>query len=292
MSAKPGLPPLVCCGWGDAGAADDNHAAGRYGDGMAMSANFALSPHVRRAADAAREFLRAALDVALPQLCAVCRAPVASRGLCPQCWSKLSFITRPYCERLGIPFVYDPGPGILSMQAIADPPVYRRARAAVRFDEISRALVHALKYGDRLDLAPMMGRWISYAGRELLAEADALVPVPLHWRRQWGRRFNQSAMLAAAIAAESGVPVAARALTRVKATAQQVGLSRTERASNVQGAFKVPEEGRPQVARRRLVLVDDVLTSGATIEACARALLRAGAANVDVLVFARVADPV
>jgi ComF family protein len=259
---------------------------------MAMSANFAASPRIRRAADVARAFLRTALDVALPQLCAVCRTPVAGRGLCPPCWSKLSFITRPYCERLGIPFVYDPGPGILSMEAIADPPVYHRARAAVRFDEISRALVHALKYGDRLDLAPMMGRWISYAGRELLAEADALVPVPLHWRRQWARRFNQSAMLAAAISAQSGVPVATHALKRVKATAQQVGLSRTERASNVQGAFKVPEEGRPAVARRRLVLVDDVLTSGATVEGCARALLRAGAANVDVLVFARVADPV
>ncbi len=113
--------------------------------------------------------------------------------------------------------MYDPGPGILSMEAIADPPAYNRARAAVRFDEISRALVHALKYGDRLDLAPMMGRWISHAGRELLAEADALVPVPLHWRRLWARRFNQSAMLAATISAESGVPIAAGALKRVKA---------------------------------------------------------------------------
>jgi ComF family protein len=259
---------------------------------MSVSANFVISPRLKRVADAARTFFRATLDVALPQLCAACRQPVAGRGLCPSCWSRLSFITRPYCERLGIPFVYDPGPGILSMEAIASPPAYNRARAAVRFDEISRALVHALKYGDRLDLAPMMGRWISQAGRELLAEADALVPVPLHWRRQWARRFNQSAMLAAAISAESGVPIAAQALKRVKATVQQVGLSRAERATNVQGAFKVPTEGRPAVAGRRLVLVDDVLTSGATIEGCARALLRAGAANVDVLIFARVADPV
>ena len=114
----------------------------------------------------------------------------------------------PIAERLGIPFVYDPGPGILSMAAVADPSAYHRARAAVRFDEISRALVHALKYADRLDLAPMMGRWIAHAGRELLAEADALVPVPLHWRRLWARRFNQSAMLAAAISRETGLPLA------------------------------------------------------------------------------------
>src|SRR5580704_1699324 len=161
------------------------------------------------AADKVRAVLRAGLDLALPRLCAVCREPVEGQGLCAACWSKLSFITRPYCERLGIPFVYDPGPGILSMEAIADPPAYQRARAAVRFDEISRALVHALKYGDRLDLAPMMGRWLTQAGRELLGEADALVPVPLHRRRNWARRFNQSGMLAAAVAKETGVPVAA-----------------------------------------------------------------------------------
>jgi len=251
-----------------------------------------LPSRLRRAAAAARVVLRTALDLALPPLCAACREPVEGRALCPACWSKLSFITRPYCERLGIPFVYDPGPGILSMEAIADPPAYQRARAAVRFDEISRALVHALKYSDRLDLAPMMGRWVSHAGRELLAEADALVPVPLHWRRLWARRFNQSAMLAAAISAESGVPIAAGVLKRVKPTAQQVGLSRTERAANVQGAFRVPPEDRGAVAGRRLVLVDDVLTSGATVDGCARALLRAGAANVDVLIFARVAEAV
>jgi ComF family protein len=258
---------------------------------MVSALNIAVPAPVKRAAGAVRGVFRTALDLALPQLCPACRETVEGRGLCASCWSKLSFITRPYCERLGIPFVYDPGPGILSMEAIADPPSYNRARAAVRFDEISRALVHALKYGDRLDLAPMMGRWISYAGRELLAEADALVPVPLHWRRLWARRFNQSAMLAATISAESGVPIAAASLKRVKATVQQTGLSRPERGDNIQGAFRVPDEGKAAVAGRRLVLVDDVLTSGATVEGCARALLRAGAANVDVLIFARVADP-
>jgi ComF family protein len=261
-------------------------------DAAGASTRQADAPRLKRAADGVRALLRAVLDLALPRLCAVCREPVEGHGLCPGCWSKLSFISRPYCERLGIPFVYDPGPGILSMEAIADPPAYHRARAAVRFDEISRALVHALKYGDRLDLAPMMGRWLYQAGREILAEADALVPVPLHWRRNWARRFNQSAMLAAAVSAESGVPVVADVLKRVKATAQQVGLSRSERAANIQGAFRVPKEHKAAVVGRRLIVVDDVLTSGATVEGCARALLRAGAANVDVLVFARVADPV
>jgi ComF family protein len=126
------------------------------------------------------------------------------------------------------------------------------------------------------------------AGKPLLGEADALVPVPLHWRRHWARRFNQSALLSEIVAETSGVPVAYRALKRVKATPQQVGLSQSARAQNVQGAFRVPPDGKADVAGRRLILVDDVLTSGATMDACARALLRAGAAQVDALVFARV----
>jgi len=232
--------------------------------------------------------LRRSLDVALPRLCPSCRDLVTDNGLCPACWSKVAFIAAPYCPRLGIPFAYDPGPGILSMQAIADPPAFGRARAAVRYDDVARALVHAFKYGDRLDLAPLLGGWMARAGEELLDGADALVPVPLHWRRLWTRRFNQSAALAAAISRDSGVAVAHGALRRVKATQQQVGLSRSERASNVQGAFRVAANA--QVAGRRLVLIDDVLTSGATADACARVLLRAGASQVDVLVLARVVD--
>src|SRR5579863_4469259 len=170
--------------------------------------------HLKRAAGAALGVFRATLDLALPQLCAACREPVKGMGLCPACWSKLSFITRPYCERLGIPFVYDPGPGILSMEAIADPPAYGRARAAVRYDDVARDLVHRLKYGDRLDLAATMGGWMARAGRELMEDADMLVPVPLHWRRLWGRRFNQAAQLATVIGATRGLPVLAAALRR------------------------------------------------------------------------------
>jgi ComF family protein len=233
---------------------------------------------------------RLALDIALPTLCVACREPVAGEGVCAVCWSQLSFIAPPFCPRLGIPFVYDPGPGLLSMQAIADPPAYQRARAAVRYDDIARTLVHALKYQDRTDLAPAMGRWMARAGQELLADADVLVPVPLHWRRGWSRRYNQSGALARVIAAQSGIPVAGGALRRVRPTQQQIGLSRSERATNVQGAFAVAAERRADVQGRHVILIDDVLTSGATAGACARALLRAKAAQVDVLVFARVVD--
>jgi ComF family protein len=252
-----------------------------------------VAPPVSRFTTALRSVFRVVLDVALPPLCPSCREPLGEGiGLCATCWSKLSFIEPPFCARLGIPFTYDPGPGLLSMEAIANPPAYDRARAAVRYDDVARALVLSFKYGDRLDLAPILGRWMARAGTELMHEADALIPVPLHWRRLWARRFNQSAALAGAISGQCGVPVLHDKLKRVRATSQQVGLSKPQRADNVQGAFQVPPEQKAAVAGRRLVLIDDVLTSGATVDACARALLRAGAAHIDVLVFARVVAPV
>jgi ComF family protein len=253
-----------------------------------------ISSHLRGALNACRDAFahlpKLALDVALPTLCVSCREPVDGEGVCAACWAKLSFIAPPFCPRLGIPFVYDPGPELLSMEAIASPPAYQRARAAVRYDDVARTLVHSLKYQDRTDLAPAMGRWMARAGQELLADADVLVPVPLHWRRGWSRRYNQSGALARVIERQTGVKLASEALRRVRPTQQQIGLSRSQRASNVQGAFKVAPDRAADVQGRRVVLIDDVLTSGATTDACARALLRAKAASVDVLVFARVVD--
>src|SRR5579863_5619997 len=251
-----------------------------------------VSSHLRGALTACRgawsHAAKIALDIALPTMCVACREPVDGEGVCAECWSKLSFIAPPYCPRLGIPFVYDPGPELLSMEAIANPPAYQRARAAVRYDDVARTLVHALKYQDRTDLAPAMGRWMARAGRELLRDADALIPVPLHWRRSWRRRYNQSGALARIIERQSGVKVLSEALRRVRPTQQQIGLSRAQRATNVQGAFKVEKARQSEISGRRVILIDDVLTSGATVDACARALLRAKAAAVDVLVFARV----
>src|SRR5438046_7001931 len=177
---------------------------------------------INAARSAWRHAARLALDIARPTVCVSCRERVDGEGVCAGCWSKLSFIERPYCPRLGIPFVYDPGPDMLSMEAIASPPAYQRARAAVRYDEVARTLVHALKYQDRTDLAPAMGRWMARAGCELLKDADMLIPVPLHWRRGWSRRYNQSGALARIIERQSRVRVRGEVLRRVRATEQQI----------------------------------------------------------------------
>src|SRR6201991_800741 len=229
-----------------------------------------IATHLRGALSACRgawrHTARLALDIALPTLCVSCREPVHGEGVCAACWSKLSFIAPPYCPRLGIPFVYDPGPDMLSMEAIASPPAYQRARAAVRYDEVARTLAHALKYQDRTDLAPTMGRWMARAGREMLEGADMLIPVPLHWRRAWHRRYNQSGALARIISRQSGVPLDGNLLQRVRATEQQVGLSRPQRASNVQGAFQLSAEAKSRVQGRRIVLVDDVLVFARVVD--------------------------
>src|SRR5262249_4942858 len=177
-----------------------------------------------------------ALDIALPTLCVACREPVDGEGVCAECWSKLSFIEPPYCPRLGIPFDYDPGPESLPGGPRASRRASQRARPAGRYDEVARPLVHSLKYRARTDLAPAMGRWMARAGRELLTGADMLIPVPLHWRRAWHRRYNQSGALARAIGKASGVKLHRDGLPRNRRTGQQVGLSRTQPASNVHGA--------------------------------------------------------
>jgi len=238
---------------------------------------------------ALRAGIDAAIGVVYPPSCIACHAAVGeAQALCAKCWAGIGFIERPYCERLGTPFAVDLGEGLLSPAAIADPPVFERARAVCRFDGTARELVHKLKYGDRLELALTLGRMMTQAGRELLSDADILVPVPLHRTRLWTRRFNQAAALARIVSRLSGTPLDPTVLARVKRTRQQIGLTQAQRADNLQGAFKVPAGARPGVEGRRVLLVDDVLTTGATVNAAARALLRAGAVRVDVLTFARV----
>ena len=230
-----------------------------------------------------------AAGVLFPPVCAGCRRHVTQPGtLCGACWPKLKFLEQPWCPVMGTPFVHEMGEGFLSAEAIANPPPFDRARAAVAYSGVARQMVHGLKYSDRAELAPWMARWMVRAGAELVADADVVIPVPLHWRRFLLRRFNQSAELARAIAGLAGKPFAPLGVARVKVTRQQVGLGLRDREDNVRGAFRVPPEHDITVRGRRVLVVDDVYTTGSTVSAMARALKKNGAAGVDVLTFARV----
>jgi ComF family protein len=243
----------------------------------------------KRIVPALRGGFRAAVALFYPPSCIGCGgATGTAHTLCARCWGEVRFIERPYCERLGTPFAVDLGVTLLSPAAMADPPVFDRARAVARYDDVARKLVHRLKYSDRLDCAQALGTMMARAGAELTAEADVIVPVPLHRWRLWRRRFNQAMALASVVARESGVPCDPFLLARVKRTQSQVGLTRAQRQENLQGAFRVPADAKGRLADKRVLLVDDVLTTGSTANAAARALLRGGAKAVDVLAFARV----
>lgn len=235
---------------------------------------------------------RSVVDFITPPRCLVCRAPVGEpASLCAGCWPQLMQIDEPVCEVSGTPFAYDQGKGAVSAAALANPPPWQRARAAVAFDETSRILVHGLKYHDTQETGLLMSRMMARAGRLLLSETDLLIPVPLHRLRLWQRRFNQSSYLAQRLAERHGKPWRTDILTRVKATRPQVGLDSAARRKNLKGAFRVTIQGEPIIAGRKILLIDDVLTTGATSSACAQALKQAGAAQVDVLVFALVLQP-
>lgn len=236
-----------------------------------------------------REALRWPAALLFPATCPGCRRHVSQPGtLCARCWPALRLLERPWCAITGVPFSHDLGEGIVSPDAIANPPAYDRARAAVAYTDVARRMVQNLKFRDRTELAPWMAGWMRRVGSELIADCQVIVPVPLHRRRFLMRGFNQAAELARPLAAESGLDFAPQALRRKKPTRQQVGLGLAQRQTNVRGAFEVSEAAAILIKGRRVLLVDDVLTTGATVSACARPLKQAGARGVDVLAFARV----
>lgn len=239
-----------------------------------------------------RRLARLALDALLPPLCLGCGGLVESQGmLCPGCWERVVFPGPPHCEACGLPFEYDPGEGALCGPCVRRRPVFRRARAAMVYGDTSRRLILAFKHGDRTDAAPAFGRWLARAGKELIAEADLIVPVPLHWTRLFSRLYNQAALLGREVGRLSGVRFAPDLLVRRRPAPSQGRLSRSARRRNVRGAFAVRPSKRRAVEGRQVLLIDDVMTTGATASACARALLGAGAGAVDVLTLSRVVRP-
>lgn len=235
---------------------------------------------------------RGLLDLVLPPQCLGCGILVEEpHSLCAACWGRLSFIERPLCVACGIPFGVQESDGSLCGRCIRRPHPFARARSAIAYDDASRKMILMFKHGDRTDAAPLFATWMRQAGRELLADAAVIVPVPLHWTRLLRRRYNQAALLAHAIGRAEGIAVGVDLLRRRRRTQRLARMGPKDRARTVKGAIEIPPARLARVRDRRVLLIDDVLTTGATVDACATALLAAGAEAVDVLTLARVVRP-
>lgn len=233
--------------------------------------------------------LRAALDAVLPPRCLSCGIVVEDAGtLCGACWKGLTFLAPPCCACCGFPFPYAAPEGTLCVACSRARPAFDRARAVFRYDDASRPLVLGFKHADETHAAPYYGRWLTRAGAALIADADLIAPVPLHRWRLLARRYNQSALLATAVAGPVEARLAVDLLVRRRYTPTQGRLSRLGRRRNVRGAFALHPRWRDELPGKRVLLIDDVLTTGATVEECARVLRRHRAAGVDVLTLARV----
>ena len=257
-----------------------------------MDDELAQSPPKFQLRVLAKQSAKLIINAITPPKCLVCRTSIQDgAALCIECWQKLNFLEHPVCDVLGTPFAYDQGQGALSAAALADPPPWQRSRGAVAFDDASKPIIYALKYRDNAEAGLFMARMMSHAGRDLIKESDIIIPVPLHFTRLWKRRFNQAVELARPIAKSAGIPMATDVLLRTKATPPQVGLKSEARHKNMRNAFAVAFQNQPRISGKKILLIDDVRTTGATLAACTEVLQSAGAAQVFVLSFATVLEP-
>jgi ComF family protein len=228
------------------------------------------------------------VDFLLPPRCLSCHEPVESQGVvCQACWADIDFISDPFCESCGLPFEYDYDEAMQCVACVTSPPHFSVARAAVVYKGTGKKLILSFKHGDATHAAPLIAKWMQRAGRSLIENTDLIIPVPLHWSRLIKRRYNQAALLAHALSKETGVATDPLILKRIKATKSQGLFRKGERLANVKGAFTVDEK-RTALKNKRILLIDDVFTTGATVNACAKTLLKAKAADVKVLAFAYV----
>jgi ComF family protein len=239
---------------------------------------------------------RKTLDVLMPPQCLNCGTLIDRDGaLCLDCWQAVTFITDPHCASCGLPFEFEGSDelseGNMCGACIARPPLFERARAVVAYDDASSSFILTFKHADRTEAASTFARWMARAGADVMMDADIIAPVPLHWTRLFKRRYNQAALLGQQLSRLSDIPTIPDLLIRKRRTPSQGRLSPSARRRNVSGAFQVRPKYAPAIAGKRVLLIDDVLTSGATVTACTKILLKGGASAVDVLTLSRVLRP-
>ena len=233
--------------------------------------------------------LQSIMDTLFPARCAACRELVGRHGaLCSACWQNIHFIADPICFKCGLPFEYTIGESALCGRCMEQKPVFTQARAVFKYDATSKGQLLAFKYHDKTQLAPVFGEWLAHAiAADYATKTQAIIPVPLHYSRLLGRRYNQAALLAHALGKRINLPVLPDTLQRTRKTPPQSGMSRRQRIDNMRAAFRVAPQKCPQIKGKSVILVDDVMTTGATLDACARALHDAGVPDVYVLTIAR-----
>lgn len=235
------------------------------------------------------QLARQSLNLLFPPQCGLCREIVTENGsLCSRCWQQLNFIAAPICELCGYPHEFEMGEGAQCAACIANMPAYHAHRSALYYDENSKRLIHDLKYYDRPIMVSRLAQWMRQAAPHWFENPDTLLlPIPLHRFRLWKRKYNQSALLANALAKQTGLEVGYDLLRRTKHRPPQASLSRKKRLKNIQGSLSLSSQAHIRVKSRPVILIDDVMTTGATLNASAKLLKKADAARVFALTIAR-----
>ena len=237
------------------------------------------------------KILKKFLNLILPPRCLSCGdVCLETAQLCPPCWKEIHFISDPQCSICGWPLPYQDSLGMICVHCAHKKPLFTMARSVMAYDKASSGIILKLKHGDATYLAPALGEWMRSRSEDLLKDIDCLIPVPLHWFRLFMRRYNQAAILAKGISKKNSLPVMPHLLRRQRFTKSQAHLNFKQRQRNVRKAFYVPLKQREFLQNKKIALVDDVFTTGATINECTRVLLKAGCAEVRVITLARVAQ--
>lgn len=234
---------------------------------------------------------KSVIDFLFPPVCLNCHSPLQNPNLiCSECWQNIDFLIEPLCQINGTPFPFAIEGETVSVEALQSPPEYNQARGVATYEGTMRELIHKLKYQDRHELTNLLVNWMKFSGKDLLSQTDIILPIPLYRWRLWQRKFNQSALLASRLGEISDLPCDCTVLLRQKKTLSQVGLSSKERYKNLNNAFLIEEIKRIDIKNKRILLIDDVITTGATINSATKVLITAGAKSVNVLSLAIVTN--